>query len=36
MVVPDRLFRPGANQVRLYRVERTPAGPRLQPVAVEG
>jgi len=31
-VVPDWLFQPGANRVRLYRVERTRAGPRLHPV----
>jgi Sulfatase len=36
MVVPDRLFRPGANRVRLYRVERTPAGTRLHPVELVG
>ncbi|HEV3496866.1 MAG TPA: sulfatase-like hydrolase/transferase, partial [Actinomycetes bacterium] len=33
-VVPDSLFQPGTNHVRLYQVERTPAGPRLHPVAV--
>ena len=33
-VVPDALFKPGPNRVQLYRVERTPAGPRLHPVAV--
>jgi Sulfatase len=35
-MVPDSLFRPGANTVRLYLVERTRAGPRLHPVAIEG
>jgi hypothetical protein len=33
-VVPDSLFQPGANRVRLYQVERTGAGPRLHPLAV--
>ena len=32
MVVPDRLFRPGANRVQLYRVEQTRAGTRLHPI----
>jgi hypothetical protein len=32
VMVPDALLRPSGNQVRLYRVERTPAGPRLHPV----
>ena len=32
MVVSDRLFQPGANHVRLYRVERVGAGTRLHPV----
>ena len=27
-MVPDALLRPGANRVRLYQVERTPAGPQ--------
>jgi len=33
-VVPDSLFEPGANAVRLYLVERTRAGPRLHPVTL--
>ena len=33
-VVPDSLFQPGANTVRLYLVERTRAGPRLRPVTL--
>jgi hypothetical protein len=33
-VVPDSLFQPGTNDVRLYQEERTRAGPRLHPVAV--
>jgi hypothetical protein len=33
-MVPDSLFQPGTNRVRLYQVEQTRAGPRLQPVAV--
>ena len=32
VMVPDALLRPNGNRVRLYRVERTPAGPRLHPV----
>jgi hypothetical protein len=34
-VVSDSLFQPGTNRVRLYQVERTPAGPRLHPVALK-
>jgi hypothetical protein len=33
-MVPDSLFQPGTNRVRLYQVEQTRAGPRLHPVAV--
>ena len=33
-VVPESLFQPGGNSVRLYRVERTGAGVRLHPVAL--
>jgi hypothetical protein len=33
-MVPDSLFRAGANSVRLYLVEQTHAGPRLHPVTV--
>ncbi|HEV2929802.1 MAG TPA: hypothetical protein VGW74_14000, partial [Propionibacteriaceae bacterium] len=33
-LVPDSLFQPGTNRVRLYQVERTRAGPRLRPLAV--
>jgi hypothetical protein len=33
-VVPDSLFQPGTNRVRLYQVQRTRSGPRLHPVAV--
>jgi Sulfatase len=32
VMVPDALLRPSGNRVRLYQVERTPAGPRLHPV----
>jgi hypothetical protein len=33
-MVPESLFQPGTNRVRLYQVEQTRAGPRLHPVAV--
>jgi hypothetical protein len=33
-MVDDSLFEPGTNSVRLYLVERTPAGPRLHPVTL--
>jgi hypothetical protein len=33
-VVPESLFQPGGNSIRLYRVERTGAGVRLHPVAL--
>jgi hypothetical protein len=33
-MMPDSLFQPGTNRVRLYQVEETRAGPRLHPVAV--
>jgi hypothetical protein len=33
-VVPESLFQPGSNSVRLYRVARTTAGVRLSPVAL--
>jgi Sulfatase len=36
MVVPERLFHPGVNRVRLYRVERVGAGTTLHPVELAG